>query len=89
MTERSFYLTTPIYYVNAVPHIGTAYSTVAADALARYRRMRGDDVHFLTGLDEHGQKVAQAAAENGTDPLGGCRRAEVPRCLEDARHHLR
>jgi methionyl-tRNA synthetase len=68
MTQRSFYLTTPIYYVNSVPHIGTAYTTIAADALARYRRMLGDDVHFLTGLDEHGQKVAQAATENGTDP---------------------
>jgi methionyl-tRNA synthetase len=68
MTERSFYLTTPIYYVNSVPHLGTAYTTIAADALARYRRMCGDDVLFLTGLDEHGQKVAQAAAENGADP---------------------
>jgi methionyl-tRNA synthetase len=68
MTRGSFYLTTPIYYVNSVPHIGTAYTTIAADALARYRRMLGDDVHFLTGLDEHGQKVAQAAAENGVDP---------------------
>lgn len=68
MFRNSFYLTTPIYYVNSVPHLGTAYTTIAADALARYRRMRGDDVHFLTGLDEHGQKVAQAAAENGSDP---------------------
>jgi methionyl-tRNA synthetase len=65
---NTFYLTTPIYYVNSVPHLGTAYTTIAADALARYRRMTGHDVHFLTGLDEHGQKVAQAAAENGTDP---------------------
>src|SRR5512140_1591168 len=63
-----FYLTTPIDYVIAVPHLGTAYTTIAADALARYRRMTGHDVHFLTGLDEHGQKVAQAAEENGTDP---------------------
>jgi methionyl-tRNA synthetase len=68
MTDGSFYLTTPIYYVNSVPHLGTAYTTIAADALARYRRMKGDDVLFLTGLDEHGQKVAQAAAENGVDP---------------------
>lgn len=68
MTKGSFYLTTPIYYVNSVPHLGTAYTTIAADALARYRRMAGHDVFFLTGLDEHGQKVAQAAEENGTDP---------------------
>jgi len=64
MSAQSFYLTTPIYYVNSVPHLGTAYTTVAADALARYRRMLGDDVYFLTGLDEHGQKVEQAAIEN-------------------------
>ncbi len=68
MCAQSFYLTTPIYYVNSVPHLGTAYTTVAADALARYRRMLGDDVHFLTGLDEHGQKVEQAATENGMTP---------------------
>ena len=68
MIARSYYLTTPIYYVNSVPHLGTAYTTIAADALARYRRMCGDDVFFLTGLDEHGQKVAQAAEENDSTP---------------------
>jgi methionyl-tRNA synthetase len=68
MERPSFYLTTPIYYVNSVPHLGTAYTTIAADALARYRRMTGYDVHFLTGLDEHGQKVAQAAEQNGMSP---------------------
>jgi methionyl-tRNA synthetase len=68
MQRPSFYLTTPIYYVNSVPHLGTAYTTIAADALARYRRLTGYDVHFLTGLDEHGQKVAQAAEQNGMDP---------------------
>src|SRR5450756_572816 len=68
MNKPSFYLTTPIYYVNSVPHLGTAYTTIAADALARYHRMLGDDVRFLTGLDEHGQKVAQAAAEAGVSP---------------------
>ncbi len=72
MSDRSFYLTTPIYYVNSVPHLGTAYTTVAADALARYRRMTGADVHFLTGLDEHGQKVAQAAEEAGMSPQEWC-----------------
>ncbi|MDP2181335.1 MAG: methionine--tRNA ligase, partial [Actinomycetota bacterium] len=68
MSRDSFYLTTPIYYVNSVPHLGTAYTTIAADALARYRRMTGRDVFFLTGLDEHGQKVAQAAEEHGMSP---------------------
>ncbi len=68
MSRGTFYLTTPIYYVNSVPHLGTAYTTVAADALARYRRMLGEDVFFLTGLDEHGQKVATAARENGLSP---------------------
>ena len=68
MSRDSFYLTTPIYYVNAVPHLGTAYTTIAADVLARYRRQTGDDVHLLTGLDEHGQKVEQAAQANEMTP---------------------
>lgn len=68
MSDKTFYVTTPIYYVNAEPHLGTAYTTVAADAVARYRRMTGHDVMFLTGLDEHGQKIAQAAEENGMEP---------------------
>jgi len=72
MTRESFYVTTPIYYVNSVPHLGTAYTTVAADAIARYRRMTGRDVFFLTGLDEHGQKVAQAAEEAGMTPQAWC-----------------
>jgi len=72
MPERSFYLTTPIYYVNSVPHLGTAYTTIAADAIARYRRMLGDDVFFLTGLDEHGQKVEQAAVAHGLEPQEWC-----------------
>jgi methionyl-tRNA synthetase len=63
-----FYVTTPIYYVNDVPHIGHAYSTVAADVLARYYRGRGDDVYFLTGTDEHGAKIADAAARHGQTP---------------------
>jgi methionyl-tRNA synthetase len=67
-----FYITTPIYYVNDVPHIGHAYTTVAADVLARYWRLRGRDVFFLTGLDEHGQKVQQAAAKAGVDPQTHC-----------------
>ncbi|MGH9092095.1 MAG: methionine--tRNA ligase [Acidimicrobiales bacterium] len=63
-----FYLTTPIYYVNDAPHVGTAYTTVNADALARWHRLRGDDVFFLTGTDEHGAKIAEAAAAHGTTP---------------------
>ena len=66
--EHTFYVTTPIYYVNDVPHIGHAYSTVAADVLARYHRLSGDDVFFLTGTDEHGQKVAKAAKAKGLEP---------------------
>lgn len=70
--QNTFYITTPIYYVNDVPHIGHAYTTIAADVLARYWRMRGHDVFFLTGLDEHGQKVQQAAAKAGIDPQAHC-----------------
>ncbi len=65
----TFYVTTPIYYVNDVPHIGHAYTTVACDALARYKRVAGLDVFFLTGTDEHGQKVEKAAAERGEKPI--------------------
>lgn len=71
---NSFYITTPIYYVNDVPHIGHAYTTVAADVLARYWRLRGRAVFFLTGLDEHGQKVQQAAAKAGIAPQTHCDR---------------
>jgi methionyl-tRNA synthetase len=64
-----FYVTTPIYYVNDVPHIGHAYTTVTADALARWHRLCGDDTWFLTGTDEHGLKIARAAEANGVTPL--------------------
>ncbi|MCL2807846.1 MAG: methionine--tRNA ligase [Coriobacteriia bacterium] len=63
--KDTFYITTPIYYVNAVPHLGTAYTTVASDALARFMRSNSRDVWFLTGLDEHGQKIEQAAHAKG------------------------
>ncbi|MHB8173670.1 MAG: methionine--tRNA ligase [Nitrospirota bacterium] len=66
--KNTFYITTPIYYVNDVPHIGHAYTTVAADVMARYRRLIGDDVYFLTGTDEHGQKVEKTAGEKGLKP---------------------
>jgi methionyl-tRNA synthetase len=72
--SKTFYITTPIYYVNDVPHIGHAYTTIAADVLARYHRLLGHDVFFLTGLDEHGQKVQQAAAKAGVDPQAHCDR---------------
>jgi methionyl-tRNA synthetase len=65
---RKFYITTPIYYVNDVPHIGHAYTTIAADVLARYNRLKGREVFFLTGTDEHGQKVEKAAHEKGLSP---------------------
>jgi methionyl-tRNA synthetase len=67
--KPAFYVTTPIYYVNDVPHIGHAYTTVAADVLARYKRLMGYDVYFLTGSDEHGQKVEKAATTAGETPL--------------------
>ena len=63
-----YYVTTPIYYVNDAPHIGHAYTTVTADALARWHRLVGEDVFFLTGTDEHGLKVARAAEEHGLTP---------------------
>ncbi len=69
---QNFYLTTPIYYVNDKPHIGHAYTTILGDVLSRCHRLLGDPVHFLTGTDEHGQKVEQAAKKNGTDPLTHC-----------------
>ncbi len=65
---KKFFLTTPIYYVNDVPHIGHAYTTIAADVVARYRRLEGYEVIFLTGTDEHGQKVLQAARELKVEP---------------------
>ena len=67
--SKKFYVTTPIYYINAAPHIGHAYTTVAADVLARWHRSRGRAVHFLTGTDEHGAKIEQAAAEHHKTPI--------------------
>ena len=71
-SKGTFYITTPIYYVNDVPHIGHAYTTVAADVLARFKRLEGYQVFFLTGTDEHGQKVEKAAQERGVDPKAHC-----------------
>src|ERR671934_1783936 len=64
----AFYITTPIYYVNAKPHLGHAYTTLAADVLARHMRQRGEEVFFLTGTDEHGEPVAQVAEREGVTP---------------------
>jgi methionyl-tRNA synthetase len=76
---KSFYLTTPIYYVNDAPHIGHAYTTVAGDVLTRWHRQRGESVWFLTGTDEHGQKVMRTAEQNGAAP-----QAWVDKLVEEA-----
>lgn len=70
--KGTYSITTPIYYVNAAPHLGTAYTTIAADVVARYQRMNGYDVAFVTGMDEHGQKVADTAASKGMSPQEWC-----------------
>ena len=66
--SESFYITTPIYYVNDIPHIGHAYTTIACDVMSRYKRMKGCSVYFLTGTDEHGQKIQQAAQAQNITP---------------------
>jgi methionyl-tRNA synthetase len=68
-SNKTFYITTPIYYVNDVPHIGHAYTTIIADTLARFKKLCGCDVFFLTGTDEHGQKIEKSAAEKGLTPI--------------------
>ena len=82
MSKPTFYITTPIYYVNAAPHLGTAYTTVGADSLARYKRLSGYDVAFVGGMDEHGQKVAETAAGKGMTPQEWCDSME-PHFLDD------
>src|SRR2546430_16789036 len=72
--DRPFFVTTPIYYVNDLPHLGHAYTTVACDALARFMRLDGRRVKFLTGTDEHGQKVDKSARTAGVDPQTFCDR---------------
>lgn len=66
--KKTFYITTPIYYPSGNPHIGHTYTTVACDSIARYKRMQGYDVMFLTGTDEHGQKIEEKAKERGITP---------------------
>lgn len=68
-SKNCFYVTTPIYYVTAQPHVGSLYTTIMADAVAKYHRLMGNEVFFLTGTDEHGNKIAQAAAVGGMEPL--------------------
>ncbi len=65
MGKNTFYVTTPIYYVNDIPHVGNAYTTIVADVVARYNRLKGRETFFLTGVDENATKVAEAAAEKG------------------------
>lgn len=78
MTEwPAYYVTTPIYYVNDVPHIGHAYTTLACDVLARFKRLDGYDVLFLTGTDEHGQKIERSAEKAGLQPLDFCDRVSA------------
>lgn len=72
MKNKQFYITTPLYYSNAEPHIGHAYTTILADVLSRHFKRKGFDVHFLTGLDEHGQKVATEAEKSGLTPQEHC-----------------
>lgn len=83
--RQTFFITTPIYYVNGAPHIGHAYTSIAADAMARWKRLAGCDVFFLTGTDEHGQKVEKAAADAGLDPRSFTDRVSAQfRAMSDA-----
>ena len=68
MSQKAFYVTTPIYYVNDAPHIGHAYTTIAGDLLTRWHRQKGEATWFLTGTDEHGQKILRAADANSVAP---------------------
>ncbi len=70
--NKTFYITSPLYYVNDVPHVGSAYTTIACDTIARYKRLRGFDVCFLTGTDEHGQKIAKSAKQENKSPQEHC-----------------
>ena len=67
MNKKKFYITTPIYYTSAKPHLGHAYSSIASDVIARFKRIDGYDVSFLTGTDEHGQKIQKEAKKNNKD----------------------
>ncbi|WP_243361571.1 methionine--tRNA ligase [Fundidesulfovibrio terrae] len=81
-----FYITTPIYYVNARPHLGHAHTTILADAMARFNRLMGREVHFLTGTDEHGDKIVKAAVASGKSPQAYC--DEISAIFKDLWPHL-
>ena len=68
----SFVITTPLYYVNDKPHLGSIYTTLICDSIARYKRLCGEDVIFITGVDEHGLKIQRTANQNGVDPQSHC-----------------
>jgi len=70
--NKSYYITTPIYYPSAKPHMGHAYTSIIADFFARFKRIDGFDVHFLTGTDEHGLKIQRAAENNNVKPIDFC-----------------
>ena len=70
--KSKYYITTPIYYPSAKPHMGHAYSSIIADFFARFKKISGNDVYFLTGTDEHGQKIERAAKQNNKDPITFC-----------------
>ena len=84
---KNIYLTTPLYYVNDKPHIGHAYTTILADVIARYHRMNGTDVFFLTGTDEHGQKVQEAAKKRNVPARKHV--DEYVKPFQQLYHHLR
>jgi methionyl-tRNA synthetase len=84
--SNHFVITTPLYYVNALPHIGSAYTTIAADALARFHRLLGQPVLMITGTDEHGQKIQRTAEERGVDPQAHC--DEIVAGFKDLWEHL-
>ena len=88
MSEKNFYITTPIYYPSGKLHIGSAYTTIACDVLARYKRLMGYDVFYLTGLDEHGQKIQQKAEEAGITPNILCETSQSDLVIQLAAHDL-
>ena len=79
--KKNFYITTPIYYPSAKPHMGHAYSSIIADFFARFKRIQGYNVFYLTGTDEHGQKIERAAKKNNKDPLAFC--DEISKTFKD------
>ena len=79
--DKNYYITTPIYYPSAKPHMGHAYSSITADFFARFKKIEGYNVFFLTGTDEHGQKIQRAAEKIGKDPLIFC--DEISKTFKD------